>query len=518
MMILFPVSPQKGDCCMWRIFVALIALVIAGATPASAEWRRAESPNFVLYGNVSEGNLRARILLLEDFDKLLRTLTSADEPANLNKLHIYITDGPDSLRSIRPLPPGTAGFYAVSTAGIAAFVDGREEGKGNYILFHEYVHHFMRANSSNTWPTWYSEGFAEYFATVRIGSRRIDIGNFDPGRTGSLEAMEWLPLERVLGHGISGLTREQIQQYYAQAWLLTHYLYSTPERQQLLRRLLAAQRRTADPAAALQMVGGPTLAELTAELRRYFRAGSIQYRQMERASNATPPRVTITTLPASAGDIILVEGALRIGIPEENRQPTLQRVRAAAAHYPGDPLAARVLAHLELLYGDPAAADRLLDPLIQAQPDNGDLLYLKGLRWWAAANSEHPPEGADAQARTWFERARAADDTHFQTLYRLAESRRGDDDYVSTATGALLERAHMLAPQVPEITMNTAIMLISLHRYDDAIRMLRPLALSPHDEGLSRTATQLISQAVAARGRAGANAGEPSDSDAPSTE
>src|ERR1041384_4833801 len=100
---------------MWRIFALLIALV--GAVPAHAEWRRAESPNFVLYGNLSEANLRARTLLLEDFDKLLRTLTSANEPANLNKLHIYITDGPDSLRSVRPLPQGIAGFYSAGTAG-----------------------------------------------------------------------------------------------------------------------------------------------------------------------------------------------------------------------------------------------------------------------------------------------------------------------------------------------------------------------------------------------------------------
>lgn len=484
---------------MWRIFALLIALVMAGATPARAEWRRAESPNFVLYGNLSESNLRARILLLEDFDKLLRTLTSADEPANPSKLHIYITDGPDSLRSIRPLPAGIAGFYMASTDGIAAFVDGHEEGKGNYILFHEYVHHFMRANSSNTWPTWYSEGFAEYFATVRIGSRRIDIGNFDPGRTGSLEALEWLPLERVLGHGIGGLNREQASQYYAQAWLLTHYLYSTPERQHLLSRLLAAQRRTSDAEESLRLAGGPTVAELAAELRRYFRAGSIQYRQMARASAETPPPVTVTTLPASAGDMILVEGALRIGIPDENQQPTLQRVRAAAARYPGDPLAARVLAHLELLYGDPAAADRLLDPLIQAHPNDGELLYLKGLRWLTAANGDHPPDNADAQARQWLERARAADDTHFQTLYHLAESRRGDDDYVSASTGALLERAHRLAPQVPSITLNAAAMLISLHRYDDAIQMLRPLAFSPHDEGLSAAALQMMGQAAALR-------------------
>ena len=231
-------------------------------------------------------------------------------------------------------------------------------------------------------------------------------------------------------------------------------------------------------------------------------SGTCGARTCARASTQTPPPVTVTSLPASAGDMILAEAALRIGISEEMQQPTLQRVRAAAARYPDDPLAMRVLAHLELLYGDAAAADRLLDRLLAASPTNGELLYLKGLRWLTAANSEHPPEGAEAQARRWLERAQAADDTHFQTLYRLAESRRGDDDYVSASTGALLERAHMLAPQVPEITMNTAIMMMNLRRYDEAIRILRPLALSPHDEGLSAAAMQLMGQAQARRNRA----------------
>ncbi|HTU11078.1 MAG TPA: hypothetical protein VMG08_09290 [Allosphingosinicella sp.] len=501
---------------MARILAFLIALVLAGATPAQAEWRRAESANFVVYGNMSEATLRSRVLLLEDFDRLLRALTSADEPDNLNKFHIYITDGPESLRSVRSFRQGVAGFYTATPDGIAAFVDGREDREGNHVLFHEYVHHFMTANTSNSFPTWYSEGFAEYFATVRFGARRIDIGNFDRGRAYTLEEMQWLPMDRILAGGMGGLTSAQVSQFYAQSWLLTHYFLSNGERQQALRRLLAAQRRLSDPAQALMVAMSMTPQQLNDELRRYIRGGSIAYRQMERASNATPPRVTITTLPASAADMILVEGALRIGIPDENRQPTLLRVRAAAARYPGDPLAARVLAHLELLYGDPAAADRLLDPLIQAQPRNAELLYLKGLRWLTAANSDNPPEGAEAQARQWLERARAADDTHFQTLYRLAESRRGDDDYVSESTGELLTRAHRLAPQVPNVTFNAASMLISLRRYDEAIAILRPLALSPHEEGLSQAALQLMGQAAARRDgvRGGGRRGESEDAPA----
>lgn len=495
---------------MWRIFGLFIALLSTGITPAQAEWRRAESPNFVVYANVSEATLRARILLLEDFDGLMRALNAGEEPPTIAKLHVYITPGPESLRSVRPFPIGVAGFYAYSNDGIAAFVDGQQDREGNHTLFHEYVHHFMRAFSANRFPTWYSEGFAEYFATVRFTARRIDIGNFQEGRAYALQERPWLPLERVIGRGIDGLNRDQMSQYYAQSWLLTHYFYSTPERQQALRRLLAAQRRIADGAQALQAALGMSPQQLTDELRRYIRGGSIAYRQMERASNRVQPPVTITALPASADDLILVEAALRVGIAAENQQPTLQRVRAAAARYPGDPLAARVLAHLELLYGDPAAADRLLDPLIQAQPTNGELLYLKGLRWLTAANGDNPPANAEAQARQWLERARAADDTHFQTLYRLAESRRADDDYVSASTVSLLERAYRLAPQVPSVTITAASMMISLGRYDDAIRMLRPLALSPHDEGLARAATQMMGEAAARRDAGGARrAGDP---------
>lgn len=501
---------------MGRI-VAFLIFVVAGAVPARGEWRRAESPNFVLYGNVSEATLRARILLLEDFDGLMRTLNAGEEPPTVAKLHVYITPGPDSLRSVRPFPVGVAGFYAYSNDGIAAFVDGRQDREGNHTLFHEYVHHFMRANSSNTFPTWYSEGFAEYFATVRFTARRIDIGTFEQGRAYALQEMQWLPMERIVGGGIEGLNREQMAQYYAQSWLLTHYFYSTPERQQVLRRLLAAQRRIADGAGALQAAMGMTPQQLTEELRRYIRDGSIAYRQMERASNRVQPPVTITVLPASADDMILVEAALRVGIPEENRQPTLLRVRAAAARYPGDPLAARTLAHLELLYGEPAAADRLLDPLIQASPNDAFLLYLKGLRWLTADNSENPPADAATQARQWLERARAADDTHFPTLYRLAESRRGDDDYMSPGTAALLERAQRLAPQIPGITLNAASLLISLGRAEDAIRLLRPLALSPHDGGVARSARMLMDQAAGRRGRppSPAGAGEAGEGDAP---
>ena len=500
----------------WKGALGLLLLMLAAAAPARAEWRRAESPNFVLYGDLSERLLRERVLLLEDFDRLMRSLTAGEEPPAAVKLHVYILPGPAELRQVRDVPPGIAGFYSGSDYGVAVYIDGREAVRGQNILFHEYAHHFMRQNTVNAYPAWYVEGFAEYFATVRFTERRIDIGNFDPGRARVLLEGRWLPMERMLAGGIEGLDREAIGAFYAQCWLLVHYFYSSPERQAVLARLLPALRRAA-PAEALQAAAGLTPQGLTDELRRYIRGGTLQYRQMQRASADAPPAVAVTVLPASAADMMLFAARLRVGIRDEDRAAFLTQLRAAAARHADDPFATRVLAEAEALYGDGAAADRLLDRLLAASPNDVELLYFKGMRYRAVIYGDNPPddtEAVDAAARLWFGRARAANPNHFQTLLRLAEARRGTEEYRSQDTVDMLLRAHVLAPQVLSITMNAASLLMTRRRYEEAIALLAPVALNPHEGGAARAAREMIgrAQAAMARGTSGAPAeGEPED-------
>ena len=93
---------------IFAAFAGLIAFALFGASPAKADWRRAESPNFILYGNLSETELRQRILRLEDFDHLLRIIISVTEPPMHNKLRVYIVANPRDLRTIRQIGPG---FY-----------------------------------------------------------------------------------------------------------------------------------------------------------------------------------------------------------------------------------------------------------------------------------------------------------------------------------------------------------------------------------------------------------------------
>ena len=494
-----------------RGLVALILLWLAfGAAPARAEWRRAESPNFILYSEESEARLGERITQLENFDRLLRLVTTVNDPPAPNKLHVYIVDGASALRTIRPLREGIAGFYTATPYGIAALVDRSAGGGGDRqareraaqeILFHEYVHHFMMQYRANAYPAWYVEGFAEYFATTQFRDRSIDIGNFSPGRAQAIVTGRWLPIDRILFGNTEGLNRDQMSQFYAQSWLLVHYFFSTPERQAAVRRYLV-EARQGDGGAALERATGMTPERLGDELRRYIRAGQIRYRRMTLDERQAPPAMTVTRLPAAADDLMLYEAALRIGIPDGEGPGYLQRIRAAAARHAEDAFAKRVLAHAEARFGDAAAADRLLEPLMAAAPNDAELMYIKGLRHMTAAENGGD-EGESRAARNWFSRAHRADENHYQTLYRYAQSLRGQPGFVSENTANVMLLAHQLAPQVAEITMNAAMLLINRRQYAEAEALLHPLAADPHETGLAEAAQRMLEQA---RSRANARA------------
>jgi len=478
-----------------RLIRLLIMLAAAAwGVQAQAEWRRAESPNFVVFSEGPENRLRERVKELEDFHWLLKRMTeAAGRPDSPNKLHVYVVDGKQELKAVRDVGRDVAGFYFAGGEGIGAFVDKRGTGRSNIILFHEYAHHYMHQYFPTAYPAWYIEGFAEYFSTAKFAGRRVDIGNFDPGRVYAVTEQPWLPLERVLGAGPGGLPAEQTAAYYAQSWLMAHYFYSNPERQGALRRYLNAARRS-DPIAALQTATGMTLEQFTRELRTYIGRGSIMYRRLERAEPAPPP-VTVSVLSKAADDLMLHEAALRIGLDREEAPARLQRIRAAAARHPADPLARRVLAHAEMLHGDKAAALKLLEALQEQVPNDAELMYLRGRLHLEQAEQGKDWDKEAASARSWFARAHKLNPNHFQTLYRYAQSQRQGPEAVSENTINTLLLAQQLAPQVTEVRMNAAAALIARGDVDLARDLLAPVISDPHDRSLAEAARKMLAGA-----------------------
>jgi hypothetical protein len=231
---------------------------------------------------------------------------------------------------------------------------------------------------------------------------------------------------------------------------------------------------------------------------RTYGLKQMTYSRLSRASAAAQPEVRIERLPASADDLLLLEATMHIGVGDSYEQGHLAKVRAAAAKHSADAYAKRVLAEAEVTLGDGGKGEKLLDELLTTAPKDAELLYLKGMRHLRAAreDDEKRPEHLKS-ARTWFARSHKADENRFQTLIRYAESLSASERFTSENTLNIMLLAQQLAPQVSEVAMNTASVLIANRKYDEAEQLLRPLASDAHNPGLAAAAQSMLARARA---------------------
>jgi Flp pilus assembly protein TadD len=230
------------------------------------------------------------------------------------------------------------------------------------------------------------------------------------------------------------------------------------------------------------------------------------YSRLTRASAAVQPEVRLERLPASADDLLLLEATMHIGVGDSYSAGHLAKVRAAAARHPADAYAKRVLAEAEVLLGDGGKGEALLDQLLLAAPQDPELLYLKGMRHLRAARSNDEKRAEHSKAaKNWFARSYKADGQRFQTLIRYAESLSATERFTSENTLNIMLLANQLAPQVSEVRINTAGILLAQKKFEEAEAMVMPLASDPHNPGLA-AAAQVMLALARAKGEAPAKA------------
>lgn len=463
--------------------------------PAHAEWLRAESQRFIIYGDSNEREIRRRVTLLEDFDTLLQAMTGRGRETPANKLTIYLVDGNRELSLVRPASASVLGFYTASPYGIFAVSDRNGFGESNWaneVLLHEYTHHFMLQNFPAYYPTWYIEGFAEYFQTARFDDERIEVGRYSTMRAYSLVGPDArIALDRVMFATERGRTADERANFYAVSWLLVHFMLRSPTRQPQLTAYLTALGRRTDPRTAFREAFGMEPAAMERELRAYLSTST--YSRYRRASASTPPPVTVTRVGVPDA-VILTDAALHMP-PRRDGTPLLERVRRAA-NGRTDLFTRRTLAAAEIQYGDRARGVDILTDLLRQAPADAELLYLRGMAELARVDDPGAdPVAVRRAARALFGRAHQADESHFQTLYRYAQSMGEDEGRPSDNTMNVLLLARSLAPQVDEIALNTALALLAREEYPPAEALLIPLAASPHANPMTRSAGLLLAAA-----------------------
>jgi tetratricopeptide (TPR) repeat protein len=304
------------------VFLGLIRLL--PATWAAPEevlsdegWASVRTPKFHILtsGNAALAGELAREL------ELFRTVVGdflGIDTENLPPVTVMIFRHPREMDPFRPYenddPSPVSGFFARgSWHQIIALSEHREHTRR--IVLHEATH-WVTQRSPVPLPPWLSEGSAEFFSTFRRQGDRYTLGEPPRDYSRSVRRLQLMPTEALVELERGQLLyreRHRAAQFYAQSWLLTHYLWrhlrsEGVERFHEFVRHIAEQ---ADVGPAFEQTFGRTYEEMDQELRRYQRL--VRFHTTTRRLPRHWVPVPVEVRPATPVELARARGELLLG-------------------------------------------------------------------------------------------------------------------------------------------------------------------------------------------------------------
>ncbi len=495
-----------------RALPCVLGLFLLCSTTATADvrplrdWRQMRSPNFLLLGDVSEGDLRKVAGRLEQFRAAVGVMLPKATVTTATPTTVIVFRSHRNYQPFKPVYNGKVadhiGGYFLPGQGtnyITLTTEMRGGGGDDErfrVIQHELVHLMVR-NSTRGMPVWFNEGLAEYYSTLDVAPNgsQVLVGKVISHHLFQLRERS-IPLEQLVAvdHG-SPLYNEgsKASIFYAQSWALVHYLILA-EKQKRVGQLPAFLNALADGVPlgdASQKVFAASPAQLQKELQGYVGRDTftiIELKFAERLAEierlpSTP--VSDAAAHATMGGVLLAMGRSA----EANEQ--LQQALALDSAQPD------ALAILGYLYVREGKYDLARTHLLQAathEPASAQTHYLLALALTQLRNSGNDA-GTDAEARTdaALRRALTLDpaltDAYAMLAHRLA-SRGGN----SNEPIALLSKAIELSPGREELRLNLAYLLANRQRFADARAVLGPLMAQASDPTIKEGARSLMAR------------------------
>ena len=472
-----------------NFFAAGVATAaVMAATPASAEWVEVRSTNFRFYSEDDPSDVVERVENLEKLDKIVRTVTGnkqAPSPLPVTAFELY-TMGDVQKSSLGV--EGAAAYYTTSEEGahlvtfhrpVKTSAGGRLKRTYNIqdeVTQHEYLHHMMFQYFPTNYPTFYPEGFAEYYGTIQFEDDDVIVVGHAP--FGRLESMRnWLPVRDMLT-AKSYADVSNLGGLYAQGWLLTHMAASRPERgKQLQQYLSAVAKGTPYEEAAEQAFGD--LDAFNKELRAYkdeVTALTIKLDGIE------PGPVEVRQLSPVEEQLVEVELALRSVIKYSELPGLASKVRSVAGAVPSEEYGAGLLALTEYLAGDEVAAAKAAKRAVELDANSARGNTVLGmLAVDALAERGNASDAEWDAARQYFRTAMAADDTDTRNLVEYYKSFDKQGVIASAEGQNALMRAFQLMPRNDDVRKMVAADFERRGMIDDAIFIISPAAFGTFD-------------------------------------
>ncbi|MEM6705777.1 MAG: hypothetical protein AAF690_23885 [Acidobacteriota bacterium] len=268
----------------------LVGLLLAVALPwlssaAERPWIEARSAHFSVQGPLGEKAASDLARQLEVLHSLLAQRIDAEAPEEPTVVLAFRDSR--QFRRYSPWPGAAVSAYYVrgsERSYVAVDASLRSERLAN--VFHEYLHVFAARHFPNM-PLWFQEGLAELYSNLKVDPEQVVLGLPHRGHLARLRTQPWLPLRDVLRASpmSAAYGPAEARMFYAQSWLLVHFLGNHQQAGNQLPVLLSAVVGAEEPEVALSRALGQSVAEIEGALRRYSRRGQFDYRRIPRSDS-----------------------------------------------------------------------------------------------------------------------------------------------------------------------------------------------------------------------------------------
>lgn len=480
---------------LWVLCFSIFFIGVPRAGASSHTWVEVRSAHFRVITDVGEKRgieVARHCEQMRAAFSILMPKANVDDPAPLLIFALRGEQEVDQLTTTQKRAARHAGVFIPGSDENLIVLDAT--GNPWHTLFHEYAHELLHSNSSNA-QTWFEEGFADYFSTLRPEEKTVEVGRVPLGELeflrGGGRLLRLSELAEVNQDSqIYNQNGPMQATFYAQSWLLVHYLFD--------HGLIGHSRD-------LFSMTGEGL-PLEDALPRAF---GVTQRQLEDAllSYAQGQQFRFFSLPwsptrADSTEVKVLSEVTAAALTLEARQHCMQEssagdVASLMAEYHGllarDPGNPEVLRGMGILSMATGSYRESLDYLQEAVEKDGAnplnhhalsrLLNLMEMRDMEFAQGKAMAEH-EAQA------ALALDPQYADAFFLLssAEERQGKlEDAID-----LVRRASALSPRVEAYKLALADIEIKRHEYPRAMALLQQLAKS-RDSDIAQKAESFLS-------------------------
>ena len=346
----------------------ILVLVFADVTVSEGSppdrWTEVRSAHFVVLTDSSERDARRVASQFERMHAVFHAIFPTKGDDTDPPIEVLALKDRKAMQALEP--EAYLGRNQVDLAGL--FVRASDK---NYILvrldaheehafatvYHEYTHYILR--KTDAWlPLWLNEGLAEFYENTDIGDKEVRFGQGSAEDLHYLSLKAMLPLTTLLAVDTRSPYYHDEQKgsvFYAESWVLTHYLIATDrmEGRHRVRDYAELLVRGEDPVTAARHAFGD-LDRLQQALGLYVQQQKFMYFTMVPALTAKESTFEVRPVPPAEADA--VRGDVLVDTERgKEAQALLEDVLRAD---PGNALAREAMGRLRFREGDIAGAKK----------------------------------------------------------------------------------------------------------------------------------------------------------------